>query len=91
MDRPRFQFTIMGILMATFWIAVFFGVSAAAARAKQDVGVFAFPIGYALIVSPFLAAGSLFGRAGAAALAGLVGLVVLAVILALVWAAVRSA
>ncbi len=85
MEKPRFQFTILGILLATFWIAVFIGVWAAAARAKQDVGFYAFPMGYALIVSPFLAAGSLFGRAWAAALAGLVGLAVLAAILALAW------
>jgi hypothetical protein len=88
-EKPRFQFTIMGILLATFWIAVFFGAATAAARAEKDIGFYAFPVAYALIVSPFLAAGALLGRA--AALAGLVGLAVLVATLALTWLAFHFA
>jgi hypothetical protein len=82
---PRLQFTMTGVLLATFWIAVFFGVWAAAARANEDLGFYMLPMGYTLIVSPFLAAGALFGRAREAALIFLLGLAVMAAILALAW------
>ncbi|MCE9552950.1 MAG: hypothetical protein K8T91_06180 [Planctomycetes bacterium] len=56
MTQPRFQFTIAGMLWATFWIAVSAGGWVMAAKHNISLGV------GLLIVCPFIALGALLGQ-----------------------------
>jgi hypothetical protein len=81
MQRPRFQFTLKRLLLATLWIAICFG-GVVANRSIAPEWDFHGPkllfwylryvTFYAPLISPFIAIGALFGRSMTGAIVGFI-------------------
>ena len=70
-----FQFTATRILGATFWMAVcFFAYRMANPKPANDM--LAYVAGWALLLSPFIAGGTLFGRPLLGAVIGIASLAI---------------
>jgi hypothetical protein len=71
MKVPIPRFSLRGMLMATFWVAVLFGAGAASRhlhRAQLEYGGTPFdwletPLMFTIMLAPFIAVGALFDRA----------------------------
>ena len=64
MTPPRFQFTIRGLLWATFWVAVSAAAWTALPNPSSGDGLFNLLVVYtACIAAPSAAIGALFGQA----------------------------
>jgi hypothetical protein len=77
--KPRFRFSLRNDLWATFWVSVW-GASISLARSMdpwdghgwRSSGHILFLLLVLIFVTPFIAAGSLFGRTGTGVVVGVV-------------------
>lgn len=62
MEKRPIQITMRGILLATFWMAVCFGILAYRTRHRIDGDFLDFVATYLVFGGPFIAGGALIGR-----------------------------
>ena len=60
MTSPRFQFTIRGLMWATFWAAVSMGAWSIIANSDNTLVAFVFIL--PAVLAPFMSIGALFSR-----------------------------
>ena len=74
---PRFQFTLRGMLLATFWTALWLAIGAAPHESARSDALLHCVMALQVVL-PFVAIGALLGRTGMGAIAGFVAIACLA-------------
>jgi hypothetical protein len=76
MRWPRPQISLRGILLAIFWVAIALAIDAAHVRYArvQSKMPFEIPLTWVMMIAPFVAVGTLFGRTLIGAAVGLIAI-----------------